>query len=119
MRNLDSTLPSPGAADDALSVGVMLECIRVLTHTPDWTPAYSIVFRRCPIDVSWRFFGLSFYSFQSCRGITPRRVPSLFPHSILLPTRELVPSCLRFPYIPVFSVRAFINLEGKNSTKSK
>jgi hypothetical protein len=78
MRNLDSTLPSPGAADDALSVGVMLECIRVLTHTPDWTPAYSIVFRRCPIDVSWRFFGLSFYSFQSCRGITPRRVPSLF-----------------------------------------
>ncbi|KAI9448865.1 hypothetical protein BJY52DRAFT_1206477 [Lactarius psammicola] len=42
--HLDSTLPSPGAADDALSVGVMLECIRVLTHTPDWTPAYAIVF---------------------------------------------------------------------------
>ncbi len=32
--HLDSTLPSPGAADDALSVGVMLDCIRVLTHTP-------------------------------------------------------------------------------------
>jgi Zn-dependent M28 family amino/carboxypeptidase len=31
---LDSTSPSPGAADDALSVGVMHECIRVLTHTP-------------------------------------------------------------------------------------
>lgn len=42
--HLDSTLPSPGAADDALSVGVMLECIRVLTHTPGWTPAYAIVF---------------------------------------------------------------------------
>ncbi|KAH9989914.1 hypothetical protein BJV74DRAFT_922202 [Russula compacta] len=42
--HLDSTLPSPGAADDALAVGVMLECIRVLTHTPGWTPNYSIVF---------------------------------------------------------------------------
>ena len=42
--HLDSTLPSPGAADDALSVGVMLECIRVLTHTPGWTPAYAVVF---------------------------------------------------------------------------
>ena len=42
--HLDSTLPSPGAADDALAVGVMLECIRVLTHTPGWTPSYSIIF---------------------------------------------------------------------------
>lgn len=43
--HLDSTLPSPGAADDALSVGVMLECLRVLTQTPGWTPSYAIVFR--------------------------------------------------------------------------
>lgn len=43
--HLDSTLPSPGAADDALAVGVMLECLRVLTHTPGWTPSYAIVFR--------------------------------------------------------------------------
>jgi len=43
--HLDSTLPSPGAADDALAVGVMLECLRVLTHTPGWTPGYAIVFR--------------------------------------------------------------------------
>ncbi|KAI0262359.1 hypothetical protein BC834DRAFT_925273 [Gloeopeniophorella convolvens] len=42
--HLDSTLPSPGAADDALAVGIMLECIRVLTHTPDWTPAHALVF---------------------------------------------------------------------------
>ncbi|CEL53123.1 putative zinc metalloprotease C1259,02c OS=Schizosaccharomyces pombe (strain 972 / ATCC 24843) GN=SPCC1259.02c PE=3 SV=1 [Rhizoctonia solani AG-1 IB] len=42
--HLDSTLPSPGAADDAVSVGVMLECIRVLTQTPDWQPAHSIIF---------------------------------------------------------------------------
>ncbi|CAE6479620.1 unnamed protein product [Rhizoctonia solani] len=42
--HLDSTLPSPGAADDAVSVGVMLECIRVLTQTPDWQPVHSIIF---------------------------------------------------------------------------
>ncbi|GJE93217.1 M28 family metallopeptidase [Phanerochaete sordida] len=42
--HLDSTLPSPGAADDALSVGVMLECIRVLINTPEWEPRHSIVF---------------------------------------------------------------------------
>jgi Zn-dependent M28 family amino/carboxypeptidase len=43
--HLDSTLPSPGAADDALSVGVMLECMRVLIETPGWSPRYSIIFR--------------------------------------------------------------------------
>jgi Zn-dependent M28 family amino/carboxypeptidase len=43
--HLDSTLPSPGAADDALAVGIMLECLRVLMHTPGWTPSYAIVFR--------------------------------------------------------------------------
>ncbi|KAG8762494.1 hypothetical protein FRC12_009013 [Ceratobasidium sp. 428] len=42
--HLDSTLPSPGAADDAVSVGVMLECIRVLTQTPTWQPTHSIIF---------------------------------------------------------------------------
>jgi Zn-dependent M28 family amino/carboxypeptidase len=43
--HLDSTLPSPGAADDALSVGVMLECMRVLLNTPDWSPNHAIIFR--------------------------------------------------------------------------
>ncbi|THH28363.1 hypothetical protein EUX98_g5818 [Antrodiella citrinella] len=42
--HLDSTLPSPGAADDAISVGIMLECLRVLIHTPDWEPTYAIIF---------------------------------------------------------------------------
>ncbi|KAI0343326.1 hypothetical protein BDW22DRAFT_1394270 [Trametopsis cervina] len=42
--HVDSTLPSPGAADDALSVGVMLECIRVLVNTPDWQPKHAIIF---------------------------------------------------------------------------
>lgn len=45
--HLDSTLPSPGAADDALSVAVMLECIRVLTNTPTWEPVHSIIFCEC------------------------------------------------------------------------
>lgn len=42
--HLDSTLPSPGAADDALAVGVMLECARVLIETPGWVPTYAIIF---------------------------------------------------------------------------
>ena len=42
--HLDSTLPSPGAADDALSVGVMLECARVLVNTPGWEPTHAIIF---------------------------------------------------------------------------
>ncbi len=49
--HLDSTLPGPGAADDTLSVGVMLDCICVLTHTPDWTPSHTIIFCKRPIDV--------------------------------------------------------------------
>ena len=43
--HLDSTLPSPGAADDALPVGVMLDCMRVLMGTPDWTPKHAVIFR--------------------------------------------------------------------------
>ncbi|EKM50065.1 uncharacterized protein PHACADRAFT_153387 [Phanerochaete carnosa HHB-10118-sp] len=42
--HLDSTLPSPGAADDALAVGVMLECIRVLINTPGWEPKHAVIF---------------------------------------------------------------------------
>jgi Zn-dependent M28 family amino/carboxypeptidase len=42
--HLDSTLPSPGAADDALSVGVMIDCIRVLVNTPNWEPKHAIIF---------------------------------------------------------------------------
>lgn len=43
--HLDSTLPSPGATDDALAVGVMLECARVLVETTGWEPTYSVIFR--------------------------------------------------------------------------
>lgn len=42
--HLDSTLPSPGAADDAIAVGIMLDCIRVLVETPEWEPKHAVVF---------------------------------------------------------------------------
>lgn len=42
--HLDSTLPSPGAADDGLAVGVMVDCMRVLINTPDWSPKHATVF---------------------------------------------------------------------------
>jgi Zn-dependent M28 family amino/carboxypeptidase len=44
--HVDSTLPSPGAADDAMPVGIMMECIRVLVGTPTWEPKHAIVFRQ-------------------------------------------------------------------------
>jgi Zn-dependent M28 family amino/carboxypeptidase len=44
--HVDSTLPSPGAADDGLAVGVMLDCMRVLINSPDWSPRHAIVLRK-------------------------------------------------------------------------
>jgi len=58
--HLDSTLPSPGAADDALPCRVMLEAFRVMTQTPGWSPHHAIVFREwtlarmCPISAMWQ-----------------------------------------------------------------
>jgi Zn-dependent M28 family amino/carboxypeptidase len=42
--HLDSTLPSPGASDDAAGVAVMLESIRVLSQTPDLKLNTALVF---------------------------------------------------------------------------
>ncbi|KZT10195.1 uncharacterized protein LAESUDRAFT_756379 [Laetiporus sulphureus 93-53] len=42
--HLDSTLPSPGAADDGLAIGIMLECMRVLVNTPAWQPSHAVIF---------------------------------------------------------------------------
>ena len=50
--HLDSTLPSPGAADDGLAVGVMLDCMRVLIETPEWSPRHSVIF--CGSALHWR-----------------------------------------------------------------
>ncbi|KZO92928.1 hypothetical protein CALVIDRAFT_540603 [Calocera viscosa TUFC12733] len=41
--HLDSTLPSPGAADDAICVGVMLEVMRVMIKS-GWSGEYSVIF---------------------------------------------------------------------------
>jgi Zn-dependent M28 family amino/carboxypeptidase len=46
--HVDSTPPSPGAADDAMPVGVMLECLRVLLYTKDWEPSHAIIFCEYP-----------------------------------------------------------------------
>lgn len=52
--HLDSTLPSPGAADDGLPIGVMMECLRVLLGTPGWSPAHAIIF--CEISAKSDFY---------------------------------------------------------------
>ncbi|EEB08932.1 peptidase [Schizosaccharomyces japonicus yFS275] len=41
--HIDSTLPSPGATDDAMAVGILLEALRVLSQQPQRL-AHSIVF---------------------------------------------------------------------------
>jgi Zn-dependent M28 family amino/carboxypeptidase len=62
--HLDSTLPSPGAADDALSVGIMLDCMRVLIETPDWSPKHAIIFRKVYFFLVSRSFSPSFAVFN-------------------------------------------------------
>ena len=74
--HLDSTLPSPGAADDAVCVGMMLECIRVLINTPGWSPNHAIIFREFVSSSVRATFNSPCDSLQSCRRITSRWVPS-------------------------------------------
>ena len=79
--HLDSTLPSPGAADDALAVGIMLDCMRVLIETPDWSPTHAIIFCAFPISVFCYVSKLMVYkSVQPRRGIIARRI-SFILHS--------------------------------------
>ncbi|MBW0475805.1 hypothetical protein O181_015520 [Austropuccinia psidii MF-1] len=42
--HLDSTLSSPGAADDAAGIAIMLEIIRVIIHSPNWKLYNGIIF---------------------------------------------------------------------------
>lgn len=42
--SLRGTLPNPGAVNNAISVGVMLECMRVLVKTSEWSPKHTIIF---------------------------------------------------------------------------
>ena len=84
--HLDSTLPSPGAADDGLAVGVMLDVMRVLINTPDWSPKHSIVLCKsiCPM--------FSSILLKCCKYLIMRKsrfkmVHIYFPHSTLLRQR--------------------------------
>jgi Zn-dependent M28 family amino/carboxypeptidase len=43
--HIDSPISSPGAADDALAVSVMLDCMRVLLDDETWSPSNAVVFR--------------------------------------------------------------------------
>jgi Zn-dependent M28 family amino/carboxypeptidase len=57
--HLDSTLPSPGAADDALPVGVMLECARVLVERwrlGEWNADHGVVFRKFQFSISLKIY---------------------------------------------------------------
>ena len=109
--HLDSTLPSPGAADDAFSVGIMLDCIRVLVETPDWSPKHAIIFRKftsswcsdpsdCPMQCS------------IMRKNLCKMVPTCFRLSIQLLQRGFCSPTSHFQFNPNFSVRAAVNLEG-------
>lgn len=119
--HVDSTLPSPGAADDGLSVGVMLESIRVLVNTPAWEPKHAIVFCEfcrsiCELEVAERCSQCSIMQRNRCRT---GRICSL--HNIQLRRRKkcISPSVfamrLTVHGIPL-SIRAAINLEGMSLT---
>ncbi|KAL0954165.1 hypothetical protein HGRIS_005299 [Hohenbuehelia grisea] len=74
--HLDSTLPSPGAADDAIAVGIMLECMRVLVQTPGWSPNHAIVFLFNNAEESLQD-GSHMYSTQHPTASTVRAVINL------------------------------------------
>jgi len=79
--HLDSTLPSPGAADDALSCGAMLEGFRVLTQTPGWSPHHAIIFRTwilTRIHSSLAVPLTALDSIQQRRRVLTRRFSSVF-----------------------------------------
>jgi Zn-dependent M28 family amino/carboxypeptidase len=83
--HLDSTLPSPGAADDALSVGVMLDCMRVLINTPGWSPVHAAIF--CEYET--RFLFRKTHLLQC--SITQRSLCKTAPTYFRLSTRGRLP----------------------------
>ncbi|KIY68442.1 hypothetical protein CYLTODRAFT_453504 [Cylindrobasidium torrendii FP15055 ss-10] len=42
--HLDSQLPGPGAADDAISCAIMLDIIKILLEDDDYEPTWSVIF---------------------------------------------------------------------------
>jgi len=84
--HLDSTLPSPGAADDGLAVGVMLDVMRVLINTPDWSPKHSIVLCK---SIYYKFHSilLKCLQYSIMRKNHFKTVRIYFPHSTHLHQR--------------------------------
>ena len=127
--HLDSTLPSPGAADDALSVGIMLDCMRVLIETPDWSPKHAIIFRKVifslfpdPSDHSFAVFNHAEESLQDGSHLFSTQHPiaptwvslDIFAFSILTPmSASELPSILKVsPYsqvTPLRIIKTFLN----------
>jgi len=112
--HLDSTLPSPGAADDALAVGVMIECVRVLVNTPGWEPKHAVVFRESSLPTL-----LVDNVCANPVAVFNNAEESLQDGSHLFSTQHPIASTCVYPLIhimsnltPPFSVRAVINLEG-------
>lgn len=94
--HLDSTLPSPGAADDGLAVGVMLDCMRVLINTPNWSPKHSIVLCESNVRSLCIICFMITVSIQSCGRIASRWLPSLLNAApccpdVSLGTSETIP----------------------------
>lgn len=109
--HLDSTLPSPGAADDGLAVGVMLDVMRVLINTPDWSPKHSIVLCKSIYHISHSIL-LKCLQYSTMRKNHFKTARIFFPRSTQLHQRVSFSKislklCLTKP-----SVRAVINLEG-------
>ena len=111
--HLDSTLPSPGAADDAFSVGIMLDCMRVLVETPDWSPKHAIIFREFTFSFcrdhsdSFAVFNHAEESLQDGSHLFSTQHPIASTYVLLYPLP------LYFQFNPNFSVRAAVNLEGR------
>lgn len=109
--HLDSTLPSPGAADDGLAVGVMLDVMRVLINTPDWSPKHPIILCKSIYSIfdSTLLKCLQYLTMRKSRFKTVR---IYFPRSTQLHQRVSFSEISLKPYLTEPSVRAVINLEG-------
>lgn len=119
--HVDSTLPSPGAADDALSVGIMLECIRVLINTPNWEPKHTIVFCGLSRRLTWGQLAnqtlLVFNNAEESLQDGSHLFSTQHPIAGRYVSMVILNSCNSTKRLP-FSVRAAINLEGRLMSQS-
>jgi Zn-dependent M28 family amino/carboxypeptidase len=119
--HVDSTLMTPGAADDAMPVGVMLECMRVLLADATWEPSTAVIFRTSLFSnsASDAFVLNSVWQFSITLKNRYRTLPISSPPGTTSPTR-LCPFLLSMVVLLLIclikSVRAVINLEAAGTT---